>query len=193
MIHNSNDGTVLRVERIQEKAAAVVSLMARELAAERKKKHQQIWGEVEQGAQVQWELRRSLITKLLQRNATSIKSLHSLSIKEFRHKEKYHAIPEGEEEEEEEDEDEDDDDDDDDEDSLVTSLSTIISISDLNESESNNTESDGTCNYDVERKEVTTQIEEQRRHRRTKNVFHRMKRRFVGAKSSSVVVVATIA
>mmetsp|Transcript_56228 Transcript_56228/g.62981 ORF Transcript_56228/g.62981 Transcript_56228/m.62981 type:complete len:188 (+) Transcript_56228:161-724(+) len=187
MIHNSNDGTVLRVERIQEKAAAVVSLMARELAAERKKKHQQIWGEVEQGAQVRWELRRSLITKLLQRNATSIKSLHSLSIKEFRHKEKYHAIPEGEEE------DEDDDDDDDDEDSLVTSLSTIISMSDLNESESNNTESDGTCNYDVERKEVTTQIEEQRRHRRTKNVFHRMKRRFVGAKSSSVVVVATIA
>jgi len=184
-MHNSNGGTVLRVERIQEEAA-VVLLMARELAAERKKKHQQIWGEVEQGAQVQWELRRSLITKLLQRNATSIKSLHSLSIKEFRHKEKYHAIPEGEEED-------DDEDDDDDEDSLVTSLSTIISMSDLNESESNNTESDGNCNYDVERKEVTTQIEEQRRHRRTKNVFHRMKRRFVGAKSSSVVVVATSA
>jgi len=176
-MHNSNGGTVLRVERIQEEAAAVVLLMARELAAERKKKHQQIWGEVEQGAQVQWELRRSLITKLLQRNATSIKSLRSLSIKEFRHKEKYHAIPEGEEEEE------------DDEDSLVTSLSTIISMSDRNESESNNTKSDGNCNYDVERKEVTTQIEEQRRHRRTKNVFHRMKRRFVGAKSSSVVVV----
>jgi len=171
-MHNSNGGTtVLRVERIQEEAAAVVSLMARELAAERKKKHQQIWGEVEQGAQVQWELRRSLITKLVQRNATSIKSSHSLSIKEFRHKEKYHAIPEGEEEDE--------DDDDDEEDSRVTSLSTIISMLDRNESESNNTKSDGTCNYDVERKEVTTQIEEQRRHRRTKNVFHRMKRRLI--------------
>jgi len=124
-----------------------------------------------------------LITKLLQRYATSIKSLQSLSIKEFRHQEKYHAIPEGEEEEE-----DDDDDDVEDEDSLVTSLSTIISMSGLNESESNNNESDGNCNYDLERKEVTTQIEQQKRQRRTKNVFHRMKR-LVGAKSSSVVIV----
>mmetsp|Transcript_39550 Transcript_39550/g.45186 ORF Transcript_39550/g.45186 Transcript_39550/m.45186 type:complete len:182 (+) Transcript_39550:104-649(+) len=159
-------------EEEEEKAIAIAMKMARELAAERKKKKN---GELLEAQQQQ---RKIEITKLLQQCGTSMSSLQSLSIKESRHIENCQAIPEGNEHEE-----EDDDDDDVDDDSIVQSVSRTST--DLVNGSDSNSNTDCNCSSDIE-KGIVKQIEQQRRRRNS--VFHRMKQRFVVAKS--VVVAA---
>mmetsp|Transcript_7186 Transcript_7186/g.7753 ORF Transcript_7186/g.7753 Transcript_7186/m.7753 type:complete len:176 (-) Transcript_7186:232-759(-) len=154
---------VMKMKEEEEKEIAIAMKMARELAAERKKKKN---GELE--AQ-QLQRRKIEITTFLQQCGTSISSLQSLSIKESRHIENCKAIPEGNENEE---EDEDEEIDDDNDDSVVKSVSTTST--DL---VNYNTD----CNSDI-RKGTVKQIE-QRQRRRRNTAFHRMKRRFVVAKS----------
>jgi len=158
----------------EEREIAIAMKMARELAAERKKKKN---GELVEAQQQQ---RKIEITTLLQQCGTSISSLQSLSIKESRHIENCQAIPEGNENEE---EDDGNDDDDVDDDSIVKSVSRTST--DLVNGSDSNSNTDCNCSSDIE-KGIVKQIEQQRRRRNS--VFHRMKQRFAVAKS--VVVAA---
>jgi len=167
-----SEAIVMKMKEEEEKEIAIAMKMARELAAERKKKKN---GELLEAQQQQ---RKIEITTLLQQCGTSISSLQSLSIKESRHIENCQAIPEGNEHEE-----EDDDDDDDDDDSIVKSVSRTST--DLVNGSDSNSNTDCNCSSDIE-KGIVKQIEQQRRRRNS--VFHRMKQRFVVAKS--VVVAA---
>ena len=155
-------------------AIAIAMKMARELAAVSKQKKKKYDEHVEQ-----LQRRRMEITTLLQHCGTSISALQSLSIQESRHEENCLAIPEGNENEE-EDEDEDEDNDCDNDDSVVKLSSKTLTL-DQDDSESDsNSNTDSECNCDIE-KGTVKQTEQQRQRRN--NVFHRMKRRFVVAKS----------
>jgi len=148
----------------EEREIAIAMKMARELAAERKKKKN---GELVEAQQQQ---RKIEITTLLQQCGTSISSLQSLSIKESRHIENCQAISEGNENEE-------------DDGSIVKSVSRTST--DLVNGSDSNSNTDCNCSSDIE-KGIVKQIEQQRRRRNS--VFHRMKQRFAVAKS--VVVAA---
>ena len=155
-----NDETIealgnFRKMKEEERETAIAMKMARELAAVRKKKKKKKDDEEVEHLQ----RRRSEIKNLLQRCGTSINALHSLSIKESRHEENCHAIPEGNENEKEYVKD--DNDNDDDNNSLLKSLSTTSTDFGTNSKGTGTTDSN--CDSGRERKGSVKQREQQER------------------------------